>query len=433
MISLPKNSITALMKQASSDSFYRNALIFTAASLFTSVLNYIFYPILARMLSVEEFGELQLITSIILQLSTAFSGLNLINISLMTNSEKSEGERLVAALQRVIVWLFIGIALLLVAASPWLGKFFHFSSYAAFALAAPSLVISALSVFWTSILQSKQDFTSLSIYSVATGLFKLLSSAGLVYIGFGVIGGVIGLSVGLVFSLVLVRLVTRHHLPPLAHTVRPPRSADRLVIRKYAPYIVSVIVSLTVSSILLSLDTLVVKRSFESLVAGEYAGVATIARIIFFASSPLVAIMIPLLKIKNTRSNLSALGKTLALSLSISIVGAMVLLGLSEQVINILLGYSYLPGGAYLPAAVLLAALSTILNLNLNYLLAVRNKYVLPVMVALLALGVALANLEANSPSDVAIGLSAAVGSGIILTLVIITLDARKQRTLSYN
>ena len=404
------HTVKAFFNKIKRDRFYRNATLYTVASLVASVLNYVYYPILARMVGAAEFGELQIVTSLLLQLSTVFAGLNLISISLVSNNNGPQGRQLIIALQKAIIWLFFFIFLVVIISSPLLASYFHFRTPVPFMLMAPALLISAMTIFWTAYLQAKEDFLSLSAYALATSLGKIIGSVLLVFLGYQASGAAAGISIGLCIGLVSLLRTARHPLPPLLKTLAAPTKNELAVVRKHARFIGSVIVSLVILSTLLSVDSLIVKRLFDPNFAGNYAGVSTLAKVIFFASAPLVGIMLPAIKLGKASANNWVFWKTLRLSLFVSLCGLLVFSLFPAETTRIFLGEKFVNASQYLPLISLLNVLSTLLNIQLNYVLALRDE-VGPVLIFIaLGLSLALTSLYHADIYQIVISLCVALG-----------------------
>lgn len=379
------------------DAFYRHALLFTVANLVASVINYAYYPIMGRLIGLSGYGELQIVTSFLLQLTTVFVGLNLINVNIFTNHDERERTALIVALQKALFWLMVVISVGVAAASPLLQTFFHFSSAVPFLFIIPSLLVDAISIFWTSYLQAKRDFLSLSLYSVGTAAGKLVFSAVLVAIGFGVAGGIGGIALGLIGGLVCAGLSTKHALPNLIQTVHAPSRHEMRLIRAHIGYIVEVIVALIGMSVLLSLDTMLVKHWYGADFAGRYAGISTVARIIFFASSPIVTVMLPSIALKDRKQSQAAFLRTIGLSSAICATGLAIFTLLPHPVVTVFLGGQFATQASWLPFLGIIATLVTLTNIIINYLLALRSHAALAVSLLSVALTTALISLRHNS------------------------------------
>ena len=373
------------------DRYYRNALLFVSASLITSGLNYLYYPIMGRMLGLESYGELQVVTSFLLQLTTVFTGLNLISVNIVANHDEEQSKTLIVALQKTVFW-FVTIACIgVLLASPALEQFFHFGSAWPFILLTPALLVDAIAVFWTAYLQGKHDFKSLSIYSILTGAGKIVFSVVFILMGMGVAGGILGIVVGLWLSLLAVRFVTKHELPPLLQTLSWPTKHEITLIKHHLGFIVEVIVSLIAMSILLSIDVMLVKHFFSPEFAGQYSGVSTVSRIIFYASAPLVAVMLPAITLRNLQTNMQAFHRTLAISVTVCLAGLLLFSVFAYPIMRILLGNDFARASSWLPLLSIIALLVTLTNVIVNYLLAVRSHLALWIsLVSLVASGILL-------------------------------------------
>ena len=376
-----------LMQRFKSDSFYRHALIFTLASLITSGLNYLYYPIMGRLIGISGYGELQVVTSFLLQLTTVFTGLNLISVNIVANHDERQSKALIIALQKAVFW-FIAIACVgIVLASGVFKNFFQFDSSWPFVLLVPSLLVDAVAVFWTAYLQAKRDFTSLSFYTVLTGLGKIVFSVLFVKLGLGVAGGILGIAAGLWCSLIAVRLITKHELPPLLSTLTWPKKHELVLIKRHLDFIVEVIVALIGMSVLLSIDVLLVKHLFTPDFAGHYSGVSTVARIIFYASSPLVSVMLPAITLHHMQKSKQAFYRTVGISLAICLAGLAIFSLFAHPIMSLLLGKQFASSSSWLPMLSILAVLVTLTNIIVNYLLALRSH--LALIISLVSLGLA--------------------------------------------
>lgn len=406
------------LREIKKDEFYRNTVLFMAASLLTSVLNYAFYPIMGRLIGVNEYGELQLVTSFLLQITTLFIGLNLISVNIVVNHDESEVIELMTALQKVVFWLIFVVCLVLVTVSSLLRDFFQFSSALPFIILTICLLVDAIAVFWTGYLQGKKDFRSLSVYTILTGLTKIIFSVILVWLGFGVAGGVLGIGLGLIFSLAVMRLITKHHLPSVRSTLTWPSKVEALLIKKHLSYILEVIIALLVMTLLLSLDTLFVKHLFPPELAGQYAGIATIARILFYVSAPIVSVMLPAITLRDPESSKKTYLRTIVLTTVICTAGVIIATLFPGQVTSVLLGDSFAGSANLLPRLALLAALVAILNVVVNYLLALRDKLALFVTMGGLATSVILLGKYHSTIVDVIWSVSLGVVSSMVLYLL---------------
>ena len=70
-----------MIKKLIKDDFLKNNAIFFIGSMAVAVLNYLYHPILGRMMSVEDFGEVQSLISLFIQLSIFMGVFNIITVN----------------------------------------------------------------------------------------------------------------------------------------------------------------------------------------------------------------------------------------------------------------------------------------------------------------------------------------------------------------
>jgi len=76
-----------------SSSFVRHNAIFFFGSVAVGVLNYVYYPILGRMLSVEAYGEVQALVSLFLQMLVFLVVMSQVTINVVANYTDEDKKR----------------------------------------------------------------------------------------------------------------------------------------------------------------------------------------------------------------------------------------------------------------------------------------------------------------------------------------------------
>jgi len=136
-----------------------------------------------------------------------------------------------------------------------------------------------------------------------------------------------------------------------------------------------------------SVDTVAVKHYFDAHTAGLYAGISTVARIIFFLTASIAAVLMPSIKLAHpAKQNRQTLLKSFALLACIGGAALLVFTLLPNVIIRILMGGKYLPYASLLPRLSLMIFIISILNLFIVYYMALRRYIVIPIVL----LGVAL-------------------------------------------
>ena len=95
------NVITALR----SSDFLRNNTIFFAGSVLVGALNYLYYPLIGRLVSPAVFGEIQTLVSLFLQFTIFLNVLGMITVNIMANyadKEKAIARKLQLSKDRIV-------------------------------------------------------------------------------------------------------------------------------------------------------------------------------------------------------------------------------------------------------------------------------------------------------------------------------------------
>ena len=155
----------SLVTRLFSDSFIRHNAIFFVGSMVVAVLNYLYHPILSRLMDVEHFGEVQLLLSLVAQIGVIMTvfGIIALNIYANTESDSHDREDMAGMLHAIALYLMLAIAIGTVVLSPWLAKIFKFSSSWPFVVLAVSFIFIVPIAFRLLFLQAIHDFTRNSL------------------------------------------------------------------------------------------------------------------------------------------------------------------------------------------------------------------------------------------------------------------------------
>lgn len=413
------------LTQLQNDAFLKHNIIFFIGTIVIAFLNYLYHPVLSRLLSVEQFGEVQTIFSLVFLSGVVLAVFNRMIIHLTVQARVDEGaeagmklayDRKVSSLFTYALLIHVSFALVLALLSPALSRYFSFETSWSFAYFALFGVIAVPYTFYAAHLQGRNAFGALSIGQGINALGKLVFAVVFVLLGTGVFG-----AVGALTSAALVAILyMRHAASGHTFSLVPLRAAARIV-QEELPYSVLVLLTLGLVTVLYSGDVLIVKRLFSPEVAGLYAGVATIARLIIFATTSISVVLISSVALHQTRAeNRAVLKKGL---LYVTLVGGLATLVMSlfpEIILRLAMGVRYEESAALLPLLSITMLVVSYLNLCLSYLLALRERALIAICSAgFVVLAFALFRFHATPEAIIFDFLAAA---GVSLTLCTYTL-----------
>ena len=418
--------LTALAGQVRGSAFVRHNAIFFVGSLAMGVLNYLYYPVMGRLLRPTNFGEVQSLFSLFAQITIFLNVLSLLTVNIVANYlDEARRNRVIAELEKLAVLVSGLLLLATIACATFLQHFFKFGSSLPFCMLALAVLAGTPLTFRTGYLRGKKKFGLVSLSGIVASACDLAFSIALVLAGFGTTGAILGLAlaqaVGLGFAAVVAR--RQGFTEPLTRNFF--RLPDLGLIVPELKYSLLVLTGSLAVTGLYSIDTIAVKHYFDAHTAGLYAGISTIARIIFFLTASIAQVLLPSVRLQqHPRENRQVLFKSFGL---LAVLGGGTLLIFTifpHVIIRILMGTTYLPYANLLPRLSLVVFVISLLNLFIMYFMALR-KYAIALLV-ILGIAVTLGLLLAHHASLRAVVDSLLYGSLSLGALLALWLGATK-------
>jgi len=399
--------------------FIRNYSVYFTGAMIVAFVNYLFYPVLARFMSLEEFGEVQTLISLFTQFAVITGALSIVVVHIVaTPADTAEKARTINELKKLTRIGALLVAALVVFASGWLAEFFHFPTPIPFVALAVLVFLSILPLFANAYLQGKLLYARSSTASLVGSTGRIIFALALVLLGFGVTGVVIGLA----FAQLLIWSYSSYHtrsaleLKTATHTsiasIEKPSIVSEL---RYAGLVLVTNISIV---ILLTTDILVVKRYLDPTTAGLYAGISAIAKIGYFALGPLATVLLPSVAADlSTRRN--SLKTAIIVFFALAVPGLLLSYGFYGSIVSVLFGARYMSLSGLLPLATLLMVSVAFVQVLSSYFLALRRTTLLWIMPSAVLVTVVLCLVSHASVSailiDMLIGTAVAVAGLLIL------------------
>ncbi len=341
-------------------------LILLVATTLVNLGNYLFNLLLARWLPPAVFADVSLIITLMLTATVLTMTLQIAAAKITAGATDSKHDTLSQLLQR---WAWLSgcaAALILVAGAPFWQQFFRTASWHPFALLGLGFPIYLVQGVQRGVLQGQLRFERLAGSYVAEMMARLILSLGLVALGFGAGAVAFGLSLSFAASYVVARQ------PKQVQAKRDWTAARPLLWATVAP-----IALVNLSQILINnSDVLIVKRYFAAEAAGQYAALALIGRVVFFASISIVTILFPAVaeRHKQDQSTRPLFWGALALVGSMSLVAIAGTYLFPDPIVMLLFGANYRPIAPLLWQYATATALYSLANVVITYRLACDDR-----------------------------------------------------------
>lgn len=344
-----------------------NSLIFFIGSFLVGIGGYLYQFLMARMLTVETYGELQailaifviigipigVITTVLTKWTADFKAKNWLN-KIYTLFLLFTKKSLIAAIIFFIIFVIL---------SGFIARFLNLTSILPLVFLGIGLLFSFSSSINNGILQGLQKFKELSIISIISTFLKILFAVLLVNLGFA-INGAVG---AIVLSGLIGYLISFYPLKFLFQ-----QQKEKLQIKEIFQYSFPVFFILLFISLLYNTDIILVKHFFSAQTAGEYGALAMLGHIIFFITGPIVGVMFPMAVAahSNHTDSTKVFKKTIFL---VGLIGGTILLSyffVPDFIIKILIGSKFLSISKYLGWFGLSMFLFSLVNLFSSYFLS---------------------------------------------------------------
>jgi len=369
------------LKTLRQSSFLKHNAVFFFGSIAVGALNYLYYPVLGRLLPPAAFGEIQVLVSLFLQFTIFLNVLTLITVNIAVNYKDSEkAHRMIFELEKLASYFAVGILAFSLIGGEFLRSSLKFDSMLPFVALALAMLASIPLTFRSAYARGRKKFGIASVSQLLGAGTKIVFSVMLVMLGLGVTGAIFGIvGAQLVAFLYAARWAARLGFERPADTNYTTLPNFKLVAPELK-YAAVAFVGLLTITLMMSIDVIAAKYYFDARTAGLYAGIATVARIVFFLAAPIAQVLMPLVKIdKSPQENRALLLRSLALTIVVcgGFVGICAVM--PEFIVKILMGVDYITYAYLLAPLALAICIISITNLICMYYLSLRRKMVMVV------------------------------------------------------
>jgi len=351
------------------DKFIKTSILFLVAVMISNIINYLFQITMGRMLTVEKYGEMNSLMSIVMLLTILFTPISYYlarhTAQFLALGKKDEIRGLFKYTYTrfgVFIYLFVIILLFL---SPVIGNYIHVETYEVFLV----LVFGGISIayfFNNGFAQGLHKFRLLSLFIIMLSVFKYIFSIVFVYHKSSVNSVLYalilsGIIVGIFSSLLLKADMKRWRI--LKYSLKREEIKN---------YLLPMIISSFFFGALTQLDVVLVKHFFSSYEAGIYASAAIISKAVLYLPIAIVMSLFPIVAVENTKKKdtLHILIKALIINTIIAGCGVLLLVLFPNYIIKLLFGIKYINAVGIVGFFSIIMFIMGIISILMNYFLA---------------------------------------------------------------
>lgn len=276
------------IKNLGKDELIKGSLIlFFMIGLF-NLFNYLFHFLMARMLGPADYGIFAVLMSILYIFSFPSEAIQTVITKYTSkfNMKKEYGkikDLLYKSMEKGILAAFL-IFLLLLPVAFFLSSFLKIK-FSLFFLANFFIFYVFMIPLVRGIMQGRKKFALLGINMIIESSIKVVLAVIFVLIGWKVYGAIGGLIVGSIFAFIFAFV-------PIKEVLSSKRESENFSgIYRYSMPFITAIIAIT---LMYSLDIILAKRFFSPEIAGKYAVLSMLGKMIFFGTSAIGKTMFPL-------------------------------------------------------------------------------------------------------------------------------------------
>ncbi|HSD55994.1 MAG TPA: oligosaccharide flippase family protein [Candidatus Saccharimonadales bacterium] len=364
-----------ILNHLKQNQFLRHNVVFFLGSVGVGALNYLYYPVLGRLMEPASFGEVQTLVSIFLQLCIFLTVLSLVIVNIVTNTpDEKQRNDLVFEFEKLALIVSVSVLILSLVFRNQLQTFLQFDSPWPFAILALCMVATVPFILRGALLRGKQRFGVVSNGNIIAAGAKILFSAALVAGGLGTAGAIGGIVAAQVVGCLYIgiwayRLGLRHD--DSHRKLRLPNMQLLMPELRYGAFVLLGSLAITLQY---SLDIVVMKHYFDAHTAGLYAGIASVARIVFFLTASISQVLISSVRMRDiSKHNTQLLKRSVLLLTALGLPALLILIFMPSTVVRLLMGGSYEAMASLLPRLSMAIFIVSVLNLIAAYYLALRR------------------------------------------------------------
>ncbi len=394
----------------------KGSLIVLFASTLANFASYLFHLFMGRWLGPAGYGLLESLISLTYFLGVPVTVLNLVMVKFISqeSNRKRVAEFVKGASKRIAL---VGIAGLVVFLSffPWLKNLIRIDSFLLIFGIGILGYLGLILMICSAALQGIMDFVKLSLLGVFAPWAKLLLAAVFVIGGFGVSGAIGGMMAASFISLILGYAFLKRSLP----LAKVETKAAKKIFQGIGRYSLAIFISTLSLTSFYTVDIILARYFLPSVLAGQYALLSILGKIIFFASSPVTTVMFPMVSERkaNGKNYRELLGWSLFLVTVISAAISTLYFIFPSSVMKIF-GAQYLAATASLGYFAVFISLYSLASILINFFLSISATSVVywPAILAVLqVLFIKIYHRNLNEIIFVNIGIMTLLLAGLLL------------------
>jgi len=348
-------------------------VVVTIGLLANSFFSYLLQLFLGRNFSVADFGTYNALLSLFAIISVPMGVLSTSLVKVISElSSHQKNERLTQLFWSSIKFLFVAglafVAVLYLVRAP-IASYMSVSDPRLYIFLGLYIAVGLLSVGPQAFLQGLMRFKAFSVYVASMGLVRLIVPIILVFMGYKVGGAYFGLALGMFLSFLLGLVMVRKSL------VKGEKRDLSKEYKKVMAFTLPVLVLNLGMMSLNNIDVILVKKYFDAVTAGYYAGAVILCKVILFGAGSITIVMFPQISalVASGKSYISKFKFFLWIQLTVLLVGIVLYTLFPTFMARTFFGEQLLASAQYLPLLSVFISVHVLVYFILMFFIAINR------------------------------------------------------------
>jgi len=352
----------------------KNSAILFAGIIGASVLNYVFHLVIGRMVTIEEYGKIESLNSLIYIILIPAATLAMIvtkyGAGFKAQDDRAGNRAFTRMLEKKIFLYGLPVFALFLLATPYVGHFLNIEERWPLVLVWILMFVSFFSTVNSATLNGWQKFRSLSALNILGAGVKLFFGVLLVKLGFALNGAIgsftLGAIASYIFSIVFLRFI---------FSAKEKEIAKPVMQESLKAFIIPFFVGNLAINIMGNADMILAKHILDPTQAGQYGALTIVSKIIFFATGVIATVLFSMSSENHHKKTGSfAIFKNASyIMLAVSAIAVIFYFIFPEFILKLLFGGKYTGVAGYLGWFAVMVALFSYVNLMFQYLLSIHK------------------------------------------------------------
>lgn len=413
------------------ESFEKSSIIVFILTMTANVCNYLFQIIVGKMLSVEDYAQVNTVLAIVSVLAIPTTIITMICARYIALNYSEGKENNIISVLKVLIRMIVTIDIVMLVGAFILMKGISslFGLYSKWYVIG-AVIVAIFNLFFaitSGTLQGMKKFVPYGIQTICTSLGKLIFSVIFIIIGWNIGGVICGVLMGILLAITLGLKYMWTYIKKSLVDI----SSSYIDIKEFFKYAIGTFIAQGCVIALTNGDILLVKVYFSDTEAGLYSSAMVIGKIAMYVATAVIATLFPMVveKYNNGEDTVPLFRKAMLYGGGISLICAAGMILLGKYVIGILFGQKYLEAIQYLPSVCMFVVPLTFITILMNYLLAVNKAKVFDILIGIGVIAILVGSYFAH---DTIQNLMNLVGAVLVIVFAgtVISMIMRKKKNV---